>query len=53
MITACDGDEALCQLASKSRRHSKEVSLGKCWCRVRTHLAGDEARLAITGDGAG
>jgi hypothetical protein len=43
--SACKGDEALCQSISKSRHHDKEASPGKRRHRVKTYLAGGEARL--------
>jgi hypothetical protein len=45
MMTACEGDEALHQSTSKSRRYDKEASPGEHRHGEKTHLAGGEARL--------
>jgi hypothetical protein len=45
MATACEGDNALRQSTSKSRRHDKEASPGERRHGVNTHLASGEARL--------
>jgi hypothetical protein len=49
MVTACEGDEALRQSTSKSKRHNKEGSPGKYRHRVKTHLADDDAWLEKDG----
>jgi hypothetical protein len=44
-IITFEGDEALCQLARKGRCHDKEASPSEHQHRMKTHLAGDDARL--------